>query len=292
MSVPIVASISDLREQIKSWRRAGQTIGVVPTMGGLHEGHLSLVRAAKQSCDRVIVTLFVNPRQFNNEDDYRKYPRTEEIDAKLLAPLGVDVLFLPDGRDIYPDNHATSVIVSGVSKPLEGVYRPGHFDGVATVVTILFNITSPDRAFFGEKDWQQLQVVRTLVRDLKLPIDVVACPTIRSTDGLALSSRNMRLSADARQKAAKLSEALMCAAECIALGEPSADVLARARSALGENEDFVVEYLEMRDAETLDEATAGRPARLLASVWLDGVRLIDNVPLVPPMFDYRHLRSV
>ncbi|UFS64948.1 pantoate--beta-alanine ligase [Paracoccus denitrificans] len=277
MNAPIVRPLAELRSMVRGWKSRGETIGVVPTMGALHEGHLSLVRAARASCDRVIVTLFVNPRQFNNTEDYAKYPRTEHTDAALLAPLGVDALFVPDGDEVYPPDHATVISVSGVTAPLEGAHRPGHFDGVATVVTLLFNMTGADRAFFGEKDWQQLQLVRRLVQDLKLPVEIVPCPCVRAEDGLALSSRNQRLTAEGRTHAAALPRTLFEAARRIEAGAPTAEALALAQEGLEAAGIGPVEYLELRDGETLGEPQLGRPARLLVAAWLDGVRLIDNV---------------
>lgn len=277
MSAPIIRSIQALADMTALWRKSGEVIGVVPTMGALHEGHLSLVRAAKASCDRVIVTLFVNPRQFNNPEDFAKYPRTEDADAQLLGPLEVDALFVPDGAEVYPEDHATMISVQGVSLPLEGANRPGHFDGVATVVSMLFNMTRADRAFFGEKDWQQLQVVQQLVRDLKMPVEIVPCPSIRAEDGLALSSRNQRLGPQARAKAAALPAALFHAADQIERGKPQTEVLAKARQDLGQAGFGPVEYLALCDARTLGPSRRGHPQRLLVAAWLDGVRLIDNV---------------
>lgn len=277
MSVPIVRSLDELRALTASWRKAGETIGVVPTMGALHEGHLSLVRAAKADCDRVIVTLFVNPRQFNSPDDFAKYPRTEDSDAALLQPLQVDALFVPDAAEVYPAGHVTTVSVTGVSEPLEGAHRPGHFDGVATVVTLLFNMTQADRAYFGEKDWQQLQVVKRLVTDLKLPIQIVPCPIVRAEDGLALSSRNQRLSLAARAKASVLPQVLMDAACKIESGTKLEAVLRDAQTRLAAAGLGPVEYIELRDSASLATPVPGQPCRLLAAVWLDGVRLIDNV---------------
>ncbi len=282
MSAPIIRPLAQMRGLIRRWKAHGETIGVVPTMGALHEGHLSLVRAARERCDRVIVTLFVNPRQFNSPEDFAKYPRTEQADAELLGPLAVDALFVPDGAEVYPPEHATRISVSGVTEPLEGAHRPGHFDGVATVVTLLFNMTQPDYAFFGEKDWQQLQLVRRLVADLKLPLEIVGCPCIRAADGLALSSRNQRLSGAARAQAAALPGALFDAARRIEAGEAVGQVLAGAETALTAAGIGPVEYLALRDAETLAEARPGRPARLLVAAWLDGVRLIDNVAVTLP----------
>ncbi|MBD9528510.1 pantoate--beta-alanine ligase [Paracoccus sp. PAR01] len=278
----IVRSLAELRDLTRDWRAAGATIGVVPTMGALHDGHLSLVRAAQAECDRVIVTLFVNPRQFNNPEDFAKYPRTEDADAAILSPLGADVLFVPDAAEVYPPGHATTISVSGVSEPLEGAHRPGHFDGVATVVALLFNMTRADRAYFGEKDWQQLQVVRRMVADLHLPILIVPCPAIRAADGLALSSRNQRLSPDARARAALLPAVLLGTAARIEAGGTISPTLAGATVKLVEAGLSPVEYLELCDAESLGEAQPGRPARLLVAAWLDGVRLIDNVAVTLP----------
>lgn len=282
MSAPIVRGLAELRALVTGWKAQGARVGVVPTMGALHEGHLSLVRAAKAGCDRVIVTLFVNPRQFNNAEDFARYPRTEHGDAALLGPLAVDALFVPEGDEVYPPGHATTVSVSGVSDPLEGAHRPGHFDGVATVVAILLNMTRADRAFFGEKDWQQLQLVRRLVTDLCLPVEIVGCPCVRAADGLALSSRNQRLTEAGRARAAALPAALFDAARWIEAGAPPAEALERALAALAAQGIGPVEYLALRDGATLAEASAGRPARLLVAAWLDGVRLIDNVAVSLP----------
>lgn len=282
MSTPIIRPLSELRSLTRDWKTRGESIGVVPTMGALHDGHLSLVQAAKARCDRVVVTLFVNPRQFNNPEDFTRYPRTEESDAALLSPLGVDALFVPDAAEVYPPGHATVVSVSEVTEPLEGEHRPGHFDGVATVVTLLLNMTQADYAFFGEKDWQQLQLVRRLVLDLRMAVGIVPCPCIRAEDGLALSSRNQRLSAQARGQAAALPRALFAAAERLKSGAAPGPILAEAQAALAAAGFDPVEYLALRDGETLAEPLPGRPARLLAAAWLEGVRLIDNVPVSLP----------
>ena len=282
MSAPILRDLADLRAAVRQWKADGQVIGVVPTMGALHDGHLSLVRRARESCDRVIVTIFVNPRQFNSAEDFARYPRTEDSDAALLAPLGVDAVFVPDAAQVYPPSHATVVSVSGISEPLEGAHRPGHFDGVATVVTLLFNMTQADRAFFGEKDWQQLQVVTRLVQDLKLPVEIIPCPSIRADDGLALSSRNQRLTPQGRAQAAALPAALFEAARQIESGTPEQQALASALATIADAGFGEVEYLELRDAATLGPVLPDRPARLLVASWLDGVRLIDNVGVTLP----------
>ena len=276
----IIRTKAELRALTETWRRAGETIGVVPTMGALHAGHLSLVEAAGAATDRVIVTLFVNPKQFNSPEDLANYPRTEESDGKKLKPYSADVLYVPDGAQMYPDGFATTVSVTGVSDGLCGAARPGHFDGVATVVTKLLLQTDADQAFFGEKDYQQLQVVRRLATDLDLKTRIVGCPTIREDDGLAMSSRNLRLGKHARATAPVIREALLRTAEAICGGTPVSNALASARSHLHKNGLREIDYLELRgdpDLKILD--TADRPARLFVAVWLDGVRLIDNLPV-------------
>lgn len=274
----IIRSVAELRVLVRAWKAAGEAVGVVPTMGALHDGHLSLARAAKAECERVIVTIFVNPKQFNNPDDLKKYPRTEEADAALLRTVGVDVIFAPLPDEVYPPGFATVVSVSGVAEPLEGALRPGHFDGVATVVSKLFGMTMADRAYFGQKDWQQLQVVKRLVRDLNIPVWIVGCETIRETDGLAMSSRNARLDTAARAKAPALYAAMMQAAQAVRSGQAGA-LEACAAEVLAAGFDSV-EYIELRDASTLGPAEGmDRPLRLLAAAWLGGVRLIDNIPV-------------
>ncbi|TCP44379.1 pantoate--beta-alanine ligase [Rhodovulum marinum] len=280
MTAPIIRRLADLRNLTARWRAEGARIGVVPTMGALHVGHLSLVEAAKTGADRVIVTIFVNPKQFNNPDDLANYPRTEESDAAKLAPFAVDAIYVPDPDQVYPDGFATTVSVSGVSEGLCGAHRPGHFDGVATVVTKLLLQTQADRAYFGEKDFQQLMVVRRLVSDLDIPVEIVGCPTVREPDGLALSSRNVRLSDVARSKAPALYASLTEAAGAIADGTPVARALAAARAAVLAGGYSDVEYLELRSSTTLAPLDAPtEPARLLVAAHLDGVRLIDNVAL-------------
>lgn len=270
--------VADLRTAVQGWKAAGTLVGVVPTMGALHEGHLSLVRAAQKDCGRVIVTIFVNPRQFNNPEDLARYPRTEAADLALLEPLRVDALFAPAPEEVYPPGFASNVSVSGISERLEGLHRPGHFDGVATVVAKLFGMTQADRAYFGEKDWQQLQVVRRMAADLNLAVEVVGCPTIRESDGLARSSRNVRLSAPARAAAPALHRAMLAAAAAIRGGAPVDETLALARQAVVAAGFERVEYIDLCDAATLlwIDAVDG-PARLLAAAWIGGVRLIDNI---------------
>ncbi|WP_299847139.1 pantoate--beta-alanine ligase [uncultured Roseovarius sp.] len=278
MTAPILRTLGELRAETAKWQAAGERIGVVPTMGALHDGHLSLVDAAKKDCDRVIVTIFVNPMQFNNPDDLENYPRTEHDDARKLERFNIDILYVPDGPEMYPDGFASTVTVSGLTDVLCGTHRPGHFDGVATVVAKLFLQTSANDAYFGEKDFQQLQIVRRMARDLDIPITVHGCTTIREIDGLAMSSRNLLLSDRARVKAPALNEEMERIAEEIAKGTPFSELQDAAIRRI-ENAGFTkVEYLEVRandDLELLDTPT--RPARLLAAAWLAGVRLIDNI---------------
>ncbi|MFT3975046.1 MAG: pantoate--beta-alanine ligase [Amaricoccus sp.] len=280
MPVPTVRSRTELRAIVAGWKAAGETVGVVPTMGALHAGHLSLVEAATAGSDRVVVTLFVNPRQFNDAADLAAYPRTETEDAAKLAPLAVDLLYVPDGDQMYPPGFATTISVAGVSEGLCGTHRPGHFDGVATVVAKLLLQTGADRAYFGEKDWQQLQVVRRLVTDLDIPCEIVGRPTVREADGLALSSRNLRLTAAERASAPALAQALGVAARAIAGGTAPATALDAARAAILAAGFREVEYLDLRrDADLAPVETAGEPARLLVAAWLGDVRLIDNLPI-------------
>lgn len=279
MSLPVICrSVSEIRALVDEWKARGARVGVVPTMGALHEGHLSLARRARAECDRVVVTIFVNPKQFNNAQDLEKYPRTEDADAALLAGVPVDAIFAPLPDEVYPPGFATTVSVAGVAEPLEGAMRPGHFDGVATVVTKLFGMTRADRAYFGQKDWQQLQVVQRLVADLNLPVEIVACETLREGDGLAMSSRNARLSAKARAVAPALLAAMQQAAQSIRAGHAPGQALDAARQQVLAAGFERVEYIELRDPQSLlpaDDPT--RPQRMLAAAWLDGVRLIDNI---------------
>ncbi|TIO26769.1 pantoate--beta-alanine ligase [Mesorhizobium sp.] len=278
MSIPIVRTVAELRQTVVAWRREGLRVAVVPTMGALHEGHLGLVRTALDRADRVIVTLFVNPKQFNNPADLAAYPRTEHEDAAKLAPLGAHLLYAPFASEMYPDGFATTVSVAGVSEALCGAFRPGHFDGVATVVAKLFLQTGADLALFGEKDFQQLHVVRRMARDLDIPIEIVACPTVREEDGLAMSSRNARLSRSERQVAPKLAAILFEAAARIADGAPVDATLDEARSAIATAGYARIEYLELRAKEDLAPLqTLDRPGRLLVAAWLGETRLIDNV---------------
>jgi pantoate--beta-alanine ligase len=278
MTAPILRSRSDLCAATQPWRLAGETIGVVPTMGALHDGHLSLVAAAKETCTRVIVTIFVNPRQFASPEDLATYPRTEGTDAAKLARFGIDAIYVPAGDQMYPEGFATTVSVAGLTDVMDGIHRPGHFEGVATVVAKLFAQTSATDAFFGEKDFQQLQVVRRMARDLDIPITVHGCPTIREIDGLAMSSRNLLLSDRARTIAPALPEQMHILASAATEGRDFAAAQTAAIRTLEQVGFAGVDYLEMRandDLSLLDGPT--RPARLFAAAWLAGVRLIDNI---------------
>jgi pantoate--beta-alanine ligase len=277
---PVLRSVADLSATVSAWKDAGARVGVVPTMGALHEGHLSLVRAARVGADRVIVTIFVNPAQFNNPDDLAKYPRTEEADLALLAPLGVDAVFSPPPDQVYPPGFATRVSVAGISDPLEGAFRPGHFDGVATVVAKLFGMTRADRAWFGQKDWQQLMVVRRMVDDLNIPVEVIGAETVREGDGLALSSRNARLSPAARAQAVALPQAMRAVSAAVRAGADPTQALEAARAAILAGGFASIDYLEIREAATLGPWPGGDvPARILAAATVGGVRLIDNIAL-------------
>jgi len=274
----IVRDLPGLRARVAAWRRDGEIVAVVPTMGALHEGHLSLVRRAAAEAGRVIVTIFVNPRQFNSQADLDAYPRTEEADRLKLAGQGADVVYVPDGNTVYPPGFATTVEVAGLSEGLCGAYRPGHFAGMATVVTKLFTQTNADLAFFGQKDFQQLCIVTRLAADLDLQIKVIGCPTLRETDGLAMSSRNLRLSPEARAAAPVLYAELQRVAARLADGVAMSDCLANAKLAIVAGGYQAVEYLELRaeaDLAVLEHPSV--PARLLVAAWLDGVRLIDNI---------------
>ena len=278
MTAPILRTLDALRSATRGWHMAGETIGVVPTMGALHDGHLSLVAAAKAVCDRVIVTIFVNPKQFNQASDLAGYPRTEEEDARKLDRFAVDAIYAPGVDQIYPDGFSTNVSVTGLTDVLCGAHRAGHFDGVATVVTKLFTQTSADKAFFGEKDFQQLMVVTRLARDLDIPVEVIGCPTIREDDGLAMSSRNLLLSDRARVYAPRLHEVMEEVAEALGKGASFADLQDNAMAAIRAAGFTEVDYFEMRahaGLRLLD--TPSEPARLFAAAWLAGVRLIDNI---------------
>lgn len=281
----VVRTVAALRQAVRDWRLQGLTVGLVPTMGALHEGHLSLVRTARARNDRVIVSIFVNPKQFNSGADLDAYPRTEDADLAKLATLGapLPLVYAPSAREMYPEGFATTVSVAGVSAGLCGGNRPGHFDGVATVVSKLFLQSGADVAYFGEKDFQQVQVVERMVRDLDIPITVVPCPTVRDADGLALSSRNVFLSAAERAIAARLPAVLRAIGERIASGRFTGATLAEASRELLDAGFRAVDYLELRRAgDFTPVAVPDGPARLLAAAWLGNTRLIDNIAVAPP----------
>jgi pantoate--beta-alanine ligase len=274
--VQTIRDISALRD----WRNSAQDrVALVPTMGALHAGHMALVAEARARAPQVVVSIFVNPRQFGPNEDLSRYPRREAADAALLKDAGVDVLWAPDADTIYPDGFATNISVAALGDTLCGAARPGHFDGVATVVAKLFNQVRPDFAVFGEKDWQQLAIVRRMAADLDLGVEVIGLPTQRDADGLALSSRNIYLSDDERRDARMLPRALGEAAGAIGSGEEVADALTRARATL-EKAGFSIDYVELvgpdlRAIDTLGDA----PARLVAAARIGTTRLIDNLPV-------------
>jgi pantoate--beta-alanine ligase len=276
-------TIAELRSHTAAWRRAGGPIGLVPTMGALHAGHQALAAAARRECAHVVASIFVNPKQFGPREDFAAYPRDEGADLDLLNAAGVDLAYLPTVTEMYPPGFATTVAVGGLSEGLCGRTRPGHFDGVATVVTKLLLQAQPDIAYFGEKDYQQLLIIRRLARDLDLPVRIAAVPTLRTADGLAFSSRNAYLTPQERSVAATLARVLHEIAAALAR-EPDAAAreLVRGDTAL-RAAGFAVEYLELRDAETLAPRTsaAGAPARIFAAAHLGRTRLIDNMPVGP-----------
>ena len=277
----IVSDTDELRVLVGAARRSGRRVGFVPTMGALHEGHLSLVRRARAECGFVVVSIFVNPLQFAPEEDFARYPRQPERDAALLESAGADVLYLPDAAAFYPSGFATSVDVAGVTEGGEGRVRPGHFRGVATVVARLFAQVSPDAAYFGRKDLQQVAVIRRMTRDLGLPVEIVVGQTVRDTDGLALSSRNAYLSADERAAAAALPRALFEARARVAAGERDTHRLEEQTRAVLEAAGLAPDYVEVVDAETMrrpDTIRAG--TAITAAVRVGQTRLIDNVSLV------------
>ncbi|MEQ6896604.1 pantoate--beta-alanine ligase [Microbacterium sp. KR10-403] len=270
-------TVAEVRDAVRATRERGGSVGLVPTMGAFHEGHLSLMRAACAAHDLVVVSLFVNPTQFGPGEDLAAYPRDEQRDASLAEDAGADILFAPPVAEVYPDGFATSIHVTGITDVLCGATRPGHFDGVATVVTKLFGIVRPDAAYFGQKDAQQVLVVRRVVRDLNLDVRVVACPIVREADGLAMSSRNAYLDAAARVQARALSRALDAAQSAVAAGQVAATgVLAAAGAVLAEA-GIDPEYLELRSPDDLAPADAVAPSALLAvAARIGAARLIDN----------------
>ena len=274
----IVRSVADLRARITAWRLAGETVAMVPTMGALHEGHLSLVEEGFRRASHVVVSIFVNPTQFAPHEDFQTYPRTEGSDVDKLAALGTDVVFAPNALEMYPLGSVTRVEVAGPALGLETDFRPHFFGGVATVVAKLLVACLPDVAIFGEKDYQQLAVVRQMVRDLMLPVEIVGGATVREADGLAMSSRNAYLSPEERAVAPRLHAEMQTVAATVRAGGDAEAALAAARAALLASGFRQVDYLEIRNAVTLAAPSeSGEPLRLLAALWLGRTRLIDNI---------------
>ncbi len=277
--IPVDETVTAIRQRAADWRRVGETIALVPTMGALHAGHLALAEAARGRADRVVVSIFVNPTQFGANEDFSAYPRDLDGDLGKLSPAA-DAVFAPGKDEMYPAGFATTVSVAGPAIGLESDFRPTHFAGVATVVAKLLLAVGPDAALFGEKDYQQLLVVKRLVADLRLPVEIVGHPTVREADGLALSSRNAYLSAGERRLAPQLHQHIAAAAAAIRRGELAATAIEEARAGLMAA-GFDVDYVALRDAETLAEVTdrASETMRILVAARLGRTRLIDNVPL-------------
>ena len=281
-TLPAVRARSELTAQVKAWKDKGIRVGFVPTMGALHDGHLSLVSTALESCERVVASIFVNPTQFAPHEDFDDYPRTEESDRAKLKAAGADLAYIPSVEEMYPDGSVTNVRVEGLSDMLDGIYRPHFFYGVTTIVARLFLHVQPDVAVFGEKDYQQLQIIRRMVRDLAFPIEVIGGPTIRDADGLAQSSRNAYLSKEQRAAAPAIKQALDAAAEALAKGARVDETLDTA-CALIQNAGFgSIDYVSAINPSDLSNlplgpVQTGFEGRLLAAAWLGKTRLIDNI---------------
>lgn len=274
----IIRDIAMLHRAVTALKQGGKSVALVPTMGALHDGHLSLVRMAKRVADQVVVSIFVNPTQFGPNEDFAAYPRDEARDAAMLAQEGTSVLWAPDVGVMYPDGHSTHIEVAELGADYCGAARPGHFDGVATVVAKLFNQVRPDVAIFGEKDWQQLAIIRRMARDLDFAIDILGAPIARDDDGLALSSRNAYLSPGQRAAATAFPDALKAAAKAIAGGGDVAETLAKAEAAIVAGGFDSVDYVALADADSLERLSDFRkPARLLAAARIGKTRLIDNL---------------
>jgi pantoate--beta-alanine ligase len=278
-----VATTAAVRERVTRWHREGECVAFVPTMGNLHPGHISLIEVARQRGDRFIASIFVNPMQFGPNEDFAHYPRTPTKDESMLAEAGCDLMFMPDVAEIYPAgfDHSTRVVVPELSGLLDGEFRPGHFDGVSTVVAKLFNIVMPDIAVFGEKDFQQLAIIRRMVADLCIPIEIIGAPTVREPDGLAMSSRNQYLTADERQTAPQLSAALARAVTRLAAGERDFAAIERAELDAIKRAGFRPDYFTVRDAKTLvPPGPESRHLVVLVAARLGKARLIDNMQFV------------
>ncbi|TAH37736.1 MAG: pantoate--beta-alanine ligase [Alphaproteobacteria bacterium] len=273
-------TVAQLRQHIKAWQKQNLTVGFVPTMGALHVGHMSLVEIAKKTCDRVVVSIFVNPTQFNRPDDLANYPRLIDQDMERCRNAAADLVFHPDVKEVYPGGYNSKVQVGDITGRWEGNFRPGHFDGMSTVVCKLFNMVTPTHAFFGEKDFQQLQVIRAMVRDLNIPIEIIGCPTIREKDGLACSSRNMLLKPEHRAIAPAFYASLIAAAKSLRAGEDpgkvSVDIMTELRKAGFDK----IDYIGVADNDMLQPLTApAKSGRILGAAWLGNVRLIDNIDI-------------
>ena len=281
-TLPAVRTVADLRTVVNAWQAAGERVALVPTMGALHRGHLALVERGRALCRRVVASLFVNPTQFGPNEDFSRYPRDEAADAALLTGAGCDLLYAPDVAEMYPAGFATTVIPGPIAERQCGPFRPGHFAGVATVVSKLLLQSSADVALFGEKDFQQLQVIRRVARDLDIPAEIEGVATVRESDGLALSSRNVYLAPEQRGVAPALYRTLVDMARRLEAGEGVARVTADGLEILRRAGVTSIDYLEVCDAETLAKLDRlDRPGRILAAVWLGKTRLIDNIAVVP-----------
>lgn len=277
-----VRTVAAMRQAVSGWRAEGERVALVPTMGALHAGHLALLDTARAHADRVAASIFVNPMQFGPNEDFDRYPRVADRDMTLLTDAGCDLLFMPAVADVYPAGFATTVSVRGLGDDFCGAARPGHFDGVATVVAKLLIMAGPDVAVFGEKDWQQLAIIRRMVADLNLAVTIVGSPTVRDADGLALSSRNAFLTQDDRARAVALPDAMRKAAARMAAGDSVDDVLADAVAGILAGGFAGVDYLALADASSLVRLDRlERPARLLAAARIGGTRLIDNIAVEP-----------
>jgi pantoate--beta-alanine ligase len=282
--VQIVRKTDELRKLVHNWRRDGHTVALVPTMGALHEGHLSLAREGLARCSRVVMSIFVNPTQFAANEDLDSYPRTFDDDVAKFASAGGHLIWAPTPDQMYPEGFATRVVPKGAAEGLETDFRPHFFGGVATVCCKLFTQTLPDCALFGEKDYQQLCVVSQMVRDLDLPLEIIACPTVREPDGLAMSSRNAYLSASERQTSVALYKVISDVSQKVASGADIATACTDAEAALTTAGFRQIDYVAVRDAATLEpvDGLTDRPLRVLAAAWLGKTRLIDNIAVEPP----------
>jgi pantoate--beta-alanine ligase len=279
----IVRTVAELRAQVAAWKAAGDEVALIPTMGALHDGHLTLIKLGQTKARRTVASVFVNPKQFAPHEDFDAYPRGEAIDAEKLASAGCDLMFAPKASEMYASGFSTAISVSGVSEPLEGAARPQFFGGVATVVAKLLIQSQADYAVFGEKDYQQLQVIKRLVKDLDLPVEIVSAPTARAEDGLALSSRNAYLSAEERAIATALPQFLRAAARAVAAGGRIDEAEAAGKVALTAAGFGQIDYLDIREASDLSKLGPGpigdAQGRILVAAWLGKTRLIDNMPV-------------